>query len=685
MQPTMKRGVKIRLYPTKRQAHILDDWRVLTVRTWNLLLELQIAAYSGENKRPELRWRSIWEEIITELYLGDKKLWDSGRSAAGKRKEILPGKVQLANYEAELAKWNEQEEAFTKWKQEGRKGKAPERPIKKPIKPQEPKAPEAADLDKIHGRNYPSPTIEQELGLYKAATDATLAKKLREFMRRREIAFPPPGLQEKAARKAEEAKAAIKRHKENPQNYERHQGPGVFIWGKGKGRELLALLARLKLVPQTSWLGELPSHASQRICTELLTALARLQIGAGFPRFKTSLRDCGSIYFANTQLTNLQIGPDESFVGLPKGLGRVRCEPHDARLFREITEVVAHYARRHSPERASRNGIKAARKKFQDRVKGGKLLGGRVYRQGDKWWLAIQYDLPKPAPLEHPKDKVGVKVAAATLITTVDDQGGESQVPPLEIGEKQKKRVRFLALKQSRQEMAAREKAEKEQRRRDARAEKKEEEHAGKIRRPPPKRRAAPSKNYTNTLARIRREQHIIAEKRKRYAHEQTTAIAREYDRVFVRTMGTAELMKKQRRKRVKRPEINRRARATSSVRKIMANAAMAMTTEMLRYKVLDSGGVFGEIPKEFKDVQTCARCGTVNKRMKGRPIHKCDHCGHMSAKDSNAAQNAQRGEFCPDCGAFNTPMRDGLPTTSCAGCGCELKLFKGAAETTAD
>ena len=659
----IKRGVLLRLYPTERQEKILDYWRCLTVDTWNLFLEIETAAYSGENVRPELRWRQIWENIITELYAADKKMWDSGRPATGKRKEILPGAKQMALYEKALAEWQAHEEAIEAWKNGGKKGPKPEGVIKKPFKPREPSAPDSALLDKIHGRNFPPPTIQQELGLYKGASDTALAQKLRRFRRQHNVVRVAPGLRDMVAKKIKEAEAAIEEHKKNPQDYPRHEGPRLFVWGAGKGRELLALLARLKKVPQTAWLDELPSHASQRVCLEMLGALGKIKSqGAGFPRFKTKRRDGGSVYLANTSLNHIVITPQESYVKLPKGVGQVRCEPQDARLFRERS-VVKHYAWKHQGGEG-RHGIRAARTRFNERVKGGKILGGRIYRRGEKWWLSVQYDLPKPAATQHPRKKAGVKISAANLLTVVDDEGRNYQIKSVTVDERQKRRIRFLALKQSRQEAEQKKKADKQRKRREA-ADKK----------PANKKRPPSPKNYVDTLNKIKREQSIIGERRRRHAHAETTKIAREYEHIVMRTMETATLMKKKRRKSGQggRKE-GRRMLATRLVRKIMANAAMSSTATMLEYKVRDSGGEFTQVSAAFKDVQTCSACGTVNEQMRdGRRVFHCTHCGNAMQKDVNAAHNALQGIVCPECNVFNAPMRDGIPVKTCAECGAEL------------
>ena len=55
---TIMRGSKMRIYPSARQAATMDLWRRRCIQLWNLLLELEQAAYSGENRRTQIGWRS---------------------------------------------------------------------------------------------------------------------------------------------------------------------------------------------------------------------------------------------------------------------------------------------------------------------------------------------------------------------------------------------------------------------------------------------------------------------------------------------------------------------------------------------------------------------------------------------------------------------------------------------------
>src|SRR3972149_5122040 len=60
------RGTKMRIYPTDRQVTLMDMWRRRCISLWNLLLDLETAAYGAKNTRSKLGWRSVWARVVEE-------------------------------------------------------------------------------------------------------------------------------------------------------------------------------------------------------------------------------------------------------------------------------------------------------------------------------------------------------------------------------------------------------------------------------------------------------------------------------------------------------------------------------------------------------------------------------------------------------------------------------------------
>ena len=75
----MLRGSKIRIFPTRRQSERMDLWRRRTLSLWNLLLELEQAAYSGDNTRSDIAWRSIWAQVVEERHVNAVETYQHGK------------------------------------------------------------------------------------------------------------------------------------------------------------------------------------------------------------------------------------------------------------------------------------------------------------------------------------------------------------------------------------------------------------------------------------------------------------------------------------------------------------------------------------------------------------------------------------------------------------------------------
>jgi len=164
--------------------------------------------------------------------------------------------------------------------------------------------------------------------------------------------------------------------------------PGLFLWED----ELLKVMARLKKVPLTWWIGEIHSHAAQAVCSDIVGAIKAMLRekkkgdsgqGTGFPRFKKQGYAVGSVYFANTQVKI----DWEGRLTLSNGIGQVPCGP--------IGKIPP----------------------------GSKLGECRAYREGEQWWLSAQFRCAAPDPLPERAGECGVKVAANALYTIYDGVG----------------------------------------------------------------------------------------------------------------------------------------------------------------------------------------------------------------------------------------------------------------------
>ena len=490
MTETIMRGTKIRIYPNKLQTERMDLWRRRTISLWNLLLSIEGAAYSGENIRPELRWRQIWADVVNQSYRNARHIWEHGK--------------------------------YTK---QGKEKKAARTGT-------EPQPPAEELLDKIllrHGGEEP---------------------------------------------------------------------PKLLIWE----HELQKLMARLKQVGHTKWIADLPSHAAQAVTKDLIRALQAMLrerkkrlsgVGGrntGFPKFKKSRYAAGSVYLANTQF---RFDFEKEAVMLPNGVGRVRYEAGTV------------------PER-------------------GKLMGGRLWREGEDWYLSCQWEVERPAPLPPTGNIAGVKIAAKVLVTTFDDKYGESLFLTPEIDERLVRRHKLAGRKLARR-MAAQKRKEK------ALSARGKNINGGRV-------RTRRSRGFFRASERLAALEAARRNRRDDHLHKLTTGIVQRYDALQVQKMDVARLMKKGNVKRLKRHENNAAKpsmRSLKPVRQMLRNAAMARTRQMLAYKAADYGRDYQETDQLFPDVQRCFACHGGNPQFKdGRRVTRCIHCGERLVRNINAAMN---------------------------------------------
>ena len=582
------RGSKIRIYPTKRQARLIDLWRRRTISLWNLLLELEQAAYSGEKLRPRLHWRKHLVDIAQTNYKRDMLVWDNGRSGKRARKsgpeQLKDYALEKASYEAALKEWDSAEKAAR-----GPKPKEPKKPA--------PPTPPAADWTTkiLNGR------------------DGT-------------VYFEEPG--------------------ESGVMPEKCYQPRLFIWK----RELFALMARLKQEDHTKWIADLPSHAAQAVCKDLVQALEAMLrerrkkasgLGGrdtGFPKFKKTRHGSGSVYFANTQM---EFKFENQRVRLSNGCGWMDCE-----LPRQLRAE------------ALKSGSKV------------ELLGGRIWQQGDHWYLSCQWGLGKPDALVATGRTAGVKIGANVLITTYDDRGQTKEyiTPPPD--ENLQKSYRRAGQRLSRALEAH--KAKEKKRRSSGYSQRRKERLA--------KSGTGSGTGKEDTPLRLKRTQKFFQaadavagcqarerDQRDGFIHRVTTELVQNFDAIAVQRFQVAGLMEKEstkaRRRAARRKNVDAaaaqenainenaakedtRKRPMKQVRKLMRHAAMARCGQLLAYKFKDGRGEasYKEIDKFEANVIVCSGCGQDHYEWRVRPTNvvRCE-CGTVLPRNRNAARVSKK------------------------------------------
>lgn len=680
------RGTKMRIYPSDRQAMLMDIWRRRCISLWNLLLDLETAAYGAKNTRSRLGWRSIWARVVEENHAkalivykhGKRKkdgsfLLDRDGTVKYPPRERFPGdrEILLELFEALRVALTgtvcDHTHALTRewlmqaghaartvdiiaWLKEF-EGECDCKAVSKAAKycP----APPTADLFAKIKRAAPATDLPIDQAILLDLFGA-LRGKLRKNDCDHTHAMTLAWL-EKAELTAESEPIIgwLVSHggtcdcKVIEEAAAHCPGPRLFIWE----HELAMIMARLKAQPRTEWIGDLPSHAAQMVVKDLIKALqnmlrerAKAAGGdesarkTGFPKFKKQGYASGSVYFPNTTMF---FDTAAGRVQLPNGCGSMRCE-----IPRQLVAELL--------ERNLKPGLLIGTQLG--------LQGGRIWRQGDRWYLSCQWERPKPELLPKTGRTAGVKIAASILFTTYDNRGQTKEyvMPPPD------KKLAAIHLIAGRQNSRA---LEMQTLRKKKLAALRERIRRGKLAKgrelkplkPPRVRR---SRLFFKSAARLAACEAIERDRRDGFLHRVTNEIVHKFDAVSVQKMDVASMMKRKRQQEKRKeshnnkdkelPEKNNSSkRQIKSVRKLMRHVAMARGLQLLQYKYNDLRGaesiVIGD--RLEPEVQICSRCGTKNPQMKdGRRVLRCigtlpdgTDCNAVLPRNRNAARNAEQ------------------------------------------
>lgn len=131
------------------------------------------------------------------------------------------------------------------------------------------------------------------------------------------------------------------------------------------------------------------------------------------------------------------------------------------------------------------------------------------------------------------------------------------------------------------------------------------------------------SNNYNQQLQKIRLLQEHTANKRKNFCHTLSTAIAKQYDAVFVE-------------------DVNLRGMAGSlKLGKSTNDNGFGMFRTMLEYKLTSQGKTFAKIDRWYPSSKTCSVCGLIKDDLTlADRSWTCSGCGTTHNRDHNAAIN---------------------------------------------
>lgn len=341
------------------------------------------------------------------------------------------------------------------------------------------------------------------------------------------------------------------------------EAPKLFIWES----DLQKIVARLKENPLTRWIDDLPSHSSQQICKDICKAIRTMLserkkraegsgLNTGFPKFKKMRYASGSVYMVNTQTI---FDHKARKVKLPKLKRPV--------IFRQESPYLH-----------------------------GELQGGRIWREGEQWWLSCQYKVPAPQPLPKTGRECGLKIAASVLATTFDGQVVQ-QTPPILTDHELARRLKLANRRLA--------------------------------------RRRRGTRFYYKAADEVATQHAVGRNRRTNMLHKISCDIVKAFDVITVHDTKFVSLMK--------RKKVNKETGIVEKTPKVLIkknrDAAMSQFKSFIAYKSESRGRTLNQTHANFPEVQKCSECGKLHYMPLDKKILKCD-CGNVMDRRANAAIN---------------------------------------------
>ena len=254
----------------------------------------------------------------------------------------------------------------------------------------------------------------------------------------------------------------------------------------------------------------------------------------------------------------------------------------------------------------------------------------RITRTPRRWLLSLVFDLDTADWPEPELESVGIDPGVKQVITAVDDAGQFLQVPGFDDTE-HRKTLRRLRRKMQRQRDAAL----KDGRARFISQRLKNGRTKSRFR-----WEDKPSRNYLQTVSRLRRVEQKQHDGRKGFQHRITTQLVRQYQTVCIEDTATAN-MTRSARGTAKNPGSKVRQKAGLN-RSILFQGWYGIRAK-LEYKCNRHGRTFIAVPP-MDTSRTCSKCGyTDPANRRSQAAFHCLECGFTTNADGNAAENIRR------------------------------------------
>ena len=137
------------------------------------------------------------------------------------------------------------------------------------------------------------------------------------------------------------------------------------------------------------------------------------------------------------------------------------------------------------------------------------------------------------------------------------------------------------------------------------------------------------SKNHEKMRRKLARVHEQVADARNDFQHKLSTRLANTYQTICVEDLDIKGMLKK----------------APKRIARRVHDAAWGSFVRMLEYKVMERGGSFVKVPRDYASSQRCSCCGYKNAAVKDLRVRKwdCPVCGTHHDRDVNAAINIRQ------------------------------------------
>lgn len=612
---TAGRGYPVKLSVSKKEQErrkargdptqdgLMNLWRRRSMQLYNLLVDLEQAAYSGENLHADLGWRQAWADVAQENYERDLNAFQKGGRFT---KSGAPRK---------------------------RRGTEP---------PKEPKPLQEDYLARIRGHGFDPALGPDGKPIREKTAPRNTKKKQQNGSAAPEDAKP---------RAPEPALFLWKRDL-------------MAVMARLKAKPQTAWIADLPSHAAQKVCEDVEGAIKSMLRERKKAAAGLAARDWGFPkRKKTGRYAAGSIYFANTQL---KIDGGRGRIWLPNGVGWIALanNANQVNEQRRRQQAAREKAVGAGPQSGPRPAPMRA-ESYDLPPEGARLMGARLWRKGEDWMLSIQAAVEPPKALPATGRACGVAIAAKVMLTVYDDQGRSMQMETPAPDPRRARRYRLAALRQSRALQARKARIDKRAARRARRDQIKTEQAAtDPAFRPRGMAHGRPhvpmSRTFYRTANRMAQIEAQNTCARDIAMHKAIAGTVKRYDTITCQRMDVAAMLKSSREQRHERREKAAREaggavprptppkRVLKHLRKLNRRAAMGRVYATLKRKAEELGRTFNETHQLFPDAQLCSGCGHVNRKMAdGRRHLKCDSCGLRMERRKNRARNElQQGEI---------------------------------------